>query len=363
VALLAAPFGLGPLGKALAIASELRVRGYAVLILSDEIGARVASATGIAAARYTYRQPLALRDLKAAVVVSCLDVSTPLHKDGVPLVLLDSLLWLRGNWERAPSYNEDAYVAQRFFVDPSPETLSLIQSQLYFVEAVLPASFQELGPTVYPKNVVIYPGGMRSPYLDTRYQQAYLSWVLSASVDGLRQADVPIGDAIAILPPQLLHCAAAREFRSIGGQTVSALDDLAALVFSARCVVTAAGIEFVLEVLAAGKTPHFMPAYNGTHVPQLMAFAAAGIGSELCPSHSRELRRELHPEGGLSALSRRVAALNLRLMRCPAHREEFTNGLSRAVNMLSMPANRYPLGANGAGQVADVVEQYIRTQR
>lgn len=360
VALLAAPFGFGPLGKALAIAEHLREKGHRTLVMTDSIGTRVARAAGAAVAAYAYRQPLDLVEVQAKVVVSCLDVSTPLTKRGVPVILLDSLLWLRGTWERSPSYNEDVYAAQRFFVAPSPETLSLIGSELCYVDAVLRRSFQEFVPVSTAENVVIYPGGMRSPYLTSAYQQTYLGWILDNTVAAMQRAQRPIDSAFAVLPPQLLRCAAAARFRACGGRTVSAIDDLAELVGSARHLIAAAGIEFVLEALACGRTPLLLPAFNASHLPQLAAFEGAGVGIELSPSHRFEMLRLLGPARSLSDTSQRVAELNRRLIEGRCHSDEFIERLATSLAApVEAPTDRFPLGRHGAHQVADVVERLM----
>jgi hypothetical protein len=351
--LLAAPFGFGPLGKAMAIAHEFENRGLTVKVLGDESAQKIATASGLLAGDYEYRAPLDLRDLNTGVALSCLDISTPITKSGIPLLLVDSLFWLRGLWERFPEHNADRILAQRFFVDAPQEVRQAVGDRLYMVDAILPAS--SIDPAINNDGdlVVLYPGGMRSPYLDLEYQGKYLSWGIEVVSEAMRTANVDPSNLVAITPPQLLGSLAARAVENLGGHLESSVTDLGHLLRDARCLVLAPGIEITLEACAMGKAPHYIPAFNGSHIPQLMAYRRAGVGKEICPSYADALRELETKTGHLSGLSKEVEQRNFDLLLQPEYKQEGVVNLVGALTVRETLADRYPLGKYGATQVVD----------
>jgi len=139
ITLLVAPFGFGSLGKGLAIVNELIARGYSVRVLCDPIAQKVVEDSGIICGNYQYRETLKLDDLNTRLVISSGDIGTPLVKGTTPLIVVDSLFWLRGKWERLPSSDADVYVAQRFFIEATNAAKSAIGERLVFVDAILPS--------------------------------------------------------------------------------------------------------------------------------------------------------------------------------------------------------------------------------
>ena len=83
VTLFAAPFGFGPLGKAMALAHKFEDRGYTVKVLTDEVGMKIVKASGLHGNTYAYKQTMDLADLNTDLAISCMDISTPIIKSGV----------------------------------------------------------------------------------------------------------------------------------------------------------------------------------------------------------------------------------------------------------------------------------------
>lgn len=351
--LLAAPFGFGPLGKAMAIAHEFEDRGMTVKILGDESAQKIATASGLSAEGYDYRQPLDLKDLNTDVALSCLDISTPITKSDTPLILVDSLFWLRGLWERFPEHNADRVLAQRFFVDAPQEVRDAVSGRLHTVDAILPASSVDPEINENGELVVLYPGGMRSPYLGLDYQEKYMSWGVEVVTEAMAAANIDPANFVAITPPQLLGSTAVSAVENFGGRVESGVTDLGHLLRDARTLVLAPGIEIMLEACAMGKVPHYIPAFNGSHIPQLMAYRQAGVGKEICPSYADALREFEATTGHLSGLSKEIEQRNFDLLLQPEYKAEGVASLVGALTVRETIADRYPLGRYGASQVVE----------
>lgn len=351
--LLAAPFGFGPLGKAMAIAHEFENRGMSVKVLGDEAAQKIAASSGLIVEGYDYREPLDLKDLNTDVALSCLDISTPITKSGKPLILVDSLFWLRGLWERFPEHNADRVLAQRFFVDAPQEVHDAVGDRLYTVDAILPASSVDPEINENGELVVLYPGGMRSPYLGLDYQEKYMSWGVQVVTEAMDAADVDPANFVAITPPQLLGSTAVRAVENFGGRVESGVTDLGHILRDTRTLVVAPGIEIMLEACAMGKVPHYIPAFNGSHIPQLMAYRQAGVGKEICPSYANALREFEATTDHLSGLSKEIEERNFDLLLHPEYKAEGVANLIGAMTVREAVANRYPLGKHGAAQVVD----------
>ncbi len=113
----------------------------------------------------------------------------------------------------------------------------------------------------------------------------------------------------------------------------------------------APGIEIMLEACAMGLSPHYLPAFNGSHIPQLMAYRQANVGKELCPSYADELRKfELNTDN-LSKLSIDIAKQNSKRLFTSRYKAEAIMNLTNALQQRSQPIEKYPLGTHGASQV------------
>jgi len=353
ITLLAAPFGFGPLGKALAIAHEFEDRGLSVKILGDEAAQKITVASGIQAGEYKYREPLDLKDLHTEIVLSCLDISTPITKSGTPLILVDSLFWLRGLWERFPEHNADRVLAQRFFVEPPEEVRNMVGDRLHTVDAILPASSIEPVINDDGELIVLYPGGMRSPYLGLDYQEKYLYWAVEVVSEAMKSGDVDPANFVAVVPPQLLGSFVVKNVMDFGGRVESGVTDLGHLLRDARCLALAPGIEIMLEACAMGKIPRYIPAFNGSHIPQLMAYRQAGVGKEICPTYADALREFEANTDNLSGLSKEIEKRNFNMLLQPEYKQEGIKSLMGALATRETNNNRYPLGKYGAAQVVD----------
>lgn len=324
-----------------------------VKVLGDESAQKITAASGIQAEGYVYRQPLDLKELNTGIVLSCLDVSTPITKSGTPLVLVDSLFWLRGRWERLPEHNADRILAQRFLVEAPQAVREMVADRLHTVDAILPAS--AIGPEVNENGelVVFYPGGMRSPYLGIEYQERYMRWGIDVVAESMKEASLYAANFVVVTPPQLLGSMAVMAVADAGGRIESSVTDLGHLLRDSRCLVLAPGIEIMLEACANGKVPHYVPAFNGSHIPQLMAYRQAGIGKELCPSYADTLRGLEAETDNLSRLSMEVEQQNFNALLQPEYRQEAVANLVSALALRETIADRYPLGKYGAAQVVD----------
>ncbi len=358
VTLLVAPFGFGSLGKGLAMAEEFIRQGYSVKILCDPVAQKVVKPSGIPVANYEYREELELKNLNTKAVISSGDIGTPIIKGDTPFIVVDSLFWLRGKWERLPSSEADIYIAQRFFLNAPKAAEDAIGERLKYVDAILP-HWATSGQVVTGDKVVVYPGGMRSPVLTQDYQEAYLSWVESVVSNSVALAGLEKRNIVAVIPPQMLNSRAVSRLREYGTVVEAGVNALGNLLKEARCLVVAPGIETMLEATALGLKPHYLPAYNGSHIPQLIAYRKAGVGDEICPSYSRELEELEKDTDWLNKLTMDVSQKNLESLSDPKYVDEATINLRDILAHNEAKAPRYPLGRNGSSQLVDLVRQYL----
>lgn len=359
VTLFAAPFGFGPLGKAMALAHKFEDRGYTVKVLTDDVGLKIVKASGLNGHMYAYKQTMDLADLSTDLAISCMDISTPIIKSGIPLVLFDSLLWLRGSWEHLPKYNEDIYIAQRFFIEPPEIVVEKIKEHLHMVDAVLPRSSAASHGIMQGKKVVLYPGGLKSPHLALEYQEQYLSWVIDAIIPALKLNDISLSDFTIILPPQILDTQLAADLQKKGIEIKSKQKDLGAIISNARAFIIAPGIETMLEGTAQGKIPLYLPAYIAPHIPQLVELRKAGVGIELCPSfNDRFMTYEANGEN-MGVLSKDILHYNQEELYQDKYQQEAINVLDEFLKHPRLAQNPYPLGKNGADQVVDILEPVL----
>lgn len=359
VTLFAAPFGFGPLGKAMALAHSFENRGFAVKVLTDEVGLKIVKASGLEGDTYAYKQAMNLADLNTSLAISCMDISTPIIKSGIPLVLFDSLLWLRGAWEHLPSYNEDIYIAQRFFTEPPEAAIEKIKDRLHIVDAVLPESSATPHDLEEGGRVVLYPGGLKSPHLAIEYQEQYLSWVVEAIFPALHRNNIDFGDFTIILPPQLLDTQLAIALKNKGIEIKSKQKDLGTIISSAKAFIIAPGIETMLEGTAQGKVPLYLPAYIAPHIPQLVGLRKAGIGIELCPSFNDKFMTFEANGENMGVLSKDMLHYNQKELYQAKYQQEFTNVLDKFLRRPRSAQNPYPLGKNGADQVVNILEPVL----
>lgn len=363
VTIFAAPFGFGPLGKAMAIAHAFIDRGISVKVLTDEIGQKIVRASGLLAGEYKYRETLDLAVLNTKVAISSLDISTPIVKSGVPLVLYDSLFWLRGTWEHLPAYNEDIYLAQKFFTDAPKEAMDSVKDHFHFVDAVLPASSVRQDAMPLGDRVVLYPGGLKSPHLPLQYQEHYLAWVTEAIENAMRNVGIDITKLTAIIPPQLVYSATSKKIREMGASVESAVDDLGKIILSAKAFIIAPGIETMLEACAMGRTPLYLPAYIAPHIPQLMALRQAGVGKELSPSFNDEVMKFDVKGENMGKMSKGMLDYNSEKLYQERYQKEIEVILSEFLKNPRENLDRYPLGKDGAYHVVDLVTPLLEEDR
>jgi len=359
ITLFAAPFGFGPLGKAMAIAHAFKNHGYTTKILTDDIGLQIVKASGLEGDTYEYKKPLDLASLNTRIAISCMDISTPVIKSGVPLVLYDSLLWLRGEWEHLPKYNEDLYIAQRFFCEIPKAALNNVKDHLYLVDAVLPESSLHKTHNESEEKIVLYPGGLKSPHLGLVYQEDYLEWVLEAIIPALRLNDIQLSNFIVIMPPQLKNAPITKTLEKIGVDVKSEQKDLGEIIASAKAFIIAPGIETMLEACAHGKVPLYLPPYISPHIPQIIELRLAGIGMELCPSFNDGLFSLNEDDKNMGKISKTMLKYNQEKLYDDVYKQEIIRNLDKFIKLNINNTNRYPLGRYGANQIVNILEKYM----
>lgn len=362
VTIFAAPFGFGPLGKAMAIAHAFQDRGISVKVLTDDIGQKIVKASGLIAEEYKYKQELDLASLNTKVAISSLDISTPIKKSGVPLVLYDSLFWLRGTWEHLPAYDEDVYIAQKFFTEAPQTAYDSVKDHLHMVDAVLPRSSSEEKFGALGDRIVLYPGGLKSPHLPLQYQEQYLSWVVEAIKNAMVSSAIAIDKFTAITPPQLTDSDTANSLRDLGATVESAVDDLGKIILSAKAFIIAPGIETMLESCALGKIPLYLPAYIAPHVPQLIALRRAAVGKELCPSFNDEVMKFDAKGENMGKMSKDMLDYNSEKLYQRHYQQEIEATLTAFLKDPQQAPNRYPLGKDGASQVVYIIQEQFLTE-
>lgn len=352
VSIIAAPFGYGPLGKAIAIGRAFDRTGHSVKILGDKNAVRIISKAGFSANTYVYRDTLNLRQLNSRLVISCLDISTRIIKEDVPLILVDSLFWLRNRWERPLNYPADFFLAQRFFMDGDQKTIQKIKDKFSYVDAILSPSYYGILPPKERK-ILFYPGGLRSPYLGDEYGNAYYRWSMNLIISAMERNCIPIELLNVILPPQIATNENVKYLQNKHISFYVSVNDTADLMLSATHCFIAPGIETTLEAIASGIRPCFMPAFNGSHIPQLIAFRQAAVGKELSSIFNYGTQRFEKYTDNLSKLSLEVEKYTLEKLKDTKVFEEALESISSYLNDNQFLEERFPLGYDGANQIVD----------
>ena len=362
VTIIAAPFGFGPTGKSLAISRELVSRGYSVKILGDKNTLKLAKDAGILAYEYKYRTEVNLPDLRSKVVVSYLDVSTKIiNPSGTPLVLADSLFWLRGWFERGYDYPAVLTLSQRFFKDPLPEEIGKT-NEFHEVGAILSPGFLADIPEKQ-KRLVFYPGGLRSPYLGDEYGKAYYDWCLAVILKSAELAGWDSSDFVFILPPQLNRKDVLARLDELGIKYLINCSNTAEFFLPATHAFISPGIETTLESLASGINPLFTPAFNGSHIPQLIADRLANVGVELSETFNRGAERFEVGTDHLSGLSMEVEEYTLESLGNKQIFEEAVKTMTEYLASEHRVKGRFPLGKDGAKEVVDYLERYLNREQ
>ena len=358
VTIIAAPFGFGPTGKSLAIARELIKRGYSVKILGDKNTLRLTNDAGILAYEYKYRTEINLADLRSKVVVSYLDISTKItNPSSTPLVFADSLFWLRGWFEKEYNYPAILTLSQKFFKDPLPEEINRTK-EFHEVSAILSPGFLADLPKKQ-KKLIFYPGGVRSPYLGDAYGRAYYDWCLAVIVESAKRAGWEYDDFIFILPPQLNKDDILAELDSLGIKYLINCTNTAEYFLPATHAFISPGIETTLESLASGINPLFTPAFNGSHIPQLIADRMSNVGIELSETFNRGSKQFEAGTNHLSGLSMKVEEYTMKALKNAQIFDEAVNTMSKYLIDDHEIKNRFPLGKDGASEIANYLEEFL----
>ena len=361
VTIIAAPFGFGPTGKALAISRELIRRGYSVKILGDKNSIKLANDAGILAGEYQYRTELNLADLHSKVVVSYLDISTKIiNPSNTPLVFADSLFWIRGWFERGYDYPADITLSQMFFKKPLKSEIKKTK-QFHEVEAILSPGFLTELPQK-SKRLIFYPGGLRSPYLGERYGIAYYNWCKRVIISAAKKANWHTSDLLFILPPQLNKKVILNDLEKNNIKYLINCANTAEYFMESTHSFISPGIETTLESLASGINPLFTPIFNGSHVPQIIADRKAHIGQELSTTFNAGIKKFESGTNHLSGLSMEVEKYTMKMLDNPDIFNEAIKSATRYLKKDQPAKNRFPLGKNGATEICDHLEQYLNKE-
>lgn len=362
VSIIAAPFGFGPTGKSLAISRELIKRGYSVKILGDKNTLKLADDAGILAYEYEYRTEINLSDLRSKVVVSYLDISTTIiNPSNTPLVFADSLFWLRGWFEREYDYPAELTLSQRFFKDPLPEEINKTK-EFHEVGAILSPGFLADLPRKQ-KRLIFYPGGLRSPYLGDEYGKAYYNWCLRVILESAKRADWNYSDLVFILPPQLNEESILKQLEGWGIKYLINCTNTSEYFLPATHAFISPGIETTLESLASGINPLFTPAFNGSHIPQLIADRMANIGIELSRKFNDGAKRFETGTNHLSGLSMEVEKYTMDSLSDEQIFAEAVATMTQYLANNQTAEKRFPLGKDGAREIVDYLERYLSKEQ
>lgn len=358
VTIIAAPFGFGPTGKSLAISRELIKRGYSVKILGDKYTLKLVDNAGILAYEYKYRGELNLANLNSRVVISYLDISTKIiNPSNIPLIFVDSLFWIRGWFEREYDYPAVMTLSQKFFKCSSPEEIKKT-SEFHEVEAILPSDFLVELPKKR-KKLVFYPGGLRSPYLGDKYGRAYFDWCLAVIKESVELAGWKYNDFVFILPPQLEEKRILKQLDNLGVKYLINCSNTANYFLSATHVFISPGIETTLESLASGVNPLFTPAFNGSHIPQLIADRMSNVGVELSKTFNSGLKQFESGTDHLSGLSMLVEEYTMSSLNNDVAFKEAVESMVQYLKTSHEVKNRFPLGKNGAKEICDYIKKFL----
>lgn len=361
ITIIAAPFGFGPTGKSLAIAKELVRRGYSVKILGDKNTVKLVADAGLLAYEYRYREVLNIADLRTRVVVSYLDISTPIENPAnIPLVFADSLFWLRGRFERGYDYPADMVLSQKFFMSPLMSERKKTKC-FHEVGAILSPGFLKELPRK-TKSLVFYPGGLRSPYLGDEYGLLYYKWCKKVLLSAAEKTKWSLRSLTFVLPPQLNVKSVISELEKDGIRFLIGCSDTSQYLMSATHAFISPGIETTLESLASGINPMFTPAFNGSHIPQLLADRSAKIGKELSRTFNLGAKRFEKKTSHLSGLSMAVERYTMDKLSDSKVFSEAVDSMARYLSSSQKVRKRFPLGKTGAKDIADYIEMFLKKE-
>jgi hypothetical protein len=361
VAILAAPFGFGPLSKALAVAEALLDQDVSVKILSDTRARTIVEASNVAFAEYTYRSPMRAQDLGSGFVLSCMDMQTPIAKDPDGAIgMLDSLLWLRAEWETALDVECDVYFAQRFLTPIDDELGVRLGERLCIVDAILPIGSLSADISERSDRTLLYPGGLRTPHMTDEEQAAYLYWSWQVVKSAFAELEKSARDIVALVPDHLLSSRAVSEMKGAGADVISGVRDVHACLQRVNRVVAPPGIEIVLDSAAAGAEMCFLPSYLGPHVPQLAAMLNHEMGFDLAREYHSALFAAVTASRDLGAASRSVVRSCMSHVELAGGVESASAALVARIQIGAVRRPRFPLGSAGATQVAGRVLEYLR---
>ncbi len=260
IALCAAPFGYGPVAKALFVAQELVRRGIETWFVGYGIAAELARRTSLFT-RHLECVPgdeaavSAFRDCAAVVVVMEPEWAAMAKQSGRPFFVVDSLFWM---WDEVPREFLDAelYFVQDFVgVRERAESLPFRPSVVGPIVGVRDDTARDRG------GIVLNFGGFENPFRSAADNAHYLDFVGSAllSPSFLSAAGRPV---VCIGGEGCIRYLAERfdapgvEMRSVSHEEADALTDRAGKIY------TAPGLTTIMRAFSAGVPAFFLPPQN-----------------------------------------------------------------------------------------------------
>ncbi|MEZ4667560.1 MAG: hypothetical protein R3E39_06540 [Anaerolineae bacterium] len=291
VLIYAVPFGFGPTGKAITIATELhgdhnvKVTTYGIpFALLDKSLSSVVVVDCLARDVHLWPTNLldgidvffSLMDLKVAEMVKAL-------KPEVKIVFIDSLLWWISHQITIPPYI-DCYIAQ-YFPGIEQTIAARLPNPIHVVSPITKLAPHKSNNV--QNSVVVHLGGISSPVLPVDSYLDFLSGLAEVLLQLAQQSSfqwIVTGNpnAMAIMQHQLDATAIIR-FECL------AHDEFVQLISESICFVTTPGIEATFDSFSMGIPTVFLPPMNSTQLGQILVFRENGFPIALSTAHITEL--------------------------------------------------------------------------
>lgn len=262
VGIFAAPFGLGPSAKAVAIASHLSSR-VQTHFFSSEVCARFAFKSGMFHSVETieFEKPFAatreIAKMDAIISVNTTRFHEHVISQSKPHFFLDTLAWARAN---PPTLLNDieAYYIQSFFGHQN-NLPPWKNEKVEDVGVVRQCGSREWNPR--KSNTLVHLGGLTSPAISDETCKDFVQ----RTIDLL---DCCPGKISLLLPPHFQHVAKT-EHISVKSCTVSEINSL---LSQTAVSITTPGIEHVYESIICGVPTYLLPPFNSSQVLQTRYF-------------------------------------------------------------------------------------------
>ena len=165
------------------------------------------------------------------------------------------------------------------------------------------------------------------------------------------------------MPPQLNREDVLNQLDELNIKYLINCSNTAEFFLSATHAFISPGIETTLESLASGINPLFTPAFNGSHIPQLIADRLANVGIELSKTFNDGTRYFESGTNHLSGLSMMVEEYTMSALSDSLIFEEAVRTMTNYLINSHDVKNRFPLGKDGAKEIVDYLEKYLNKEQ